>query len=211
MINSSKVESFWLLPDRQQIGTIFTIKNGDKIDISQVISLKDLPLCFVLGIPEELLRGKITENFIYAQFVRLNSFSIFACSIVVGRDVSGRRVFLTNIKKVDKNYEDLRGLLSFEDSELVQLDGDIIRGVSILKNTISTQKNILKMLDAIKCNKQYKTYSSEELKSAVYLPDWMPLKYPKIHNLKSIVKKKRAVYFLIVSIIIYIILTYFIK
>src|SRR5690606_41421499 len=96
-----------LLPDFYQSGEINVWGDGMSlpmpVSVCKDIPLRELPDCFVLGIPESLLRANIEQDFVYAQYVRLDyKRSVLSFSIRGGNDKSGRTVVLTILQLLDE-------------------------------------------------------------------------------------------------------------
>lgn len=171
------MRSIWLLPDRDQTGSIQAVENEQTYNLHEVISLKELPPELVLGIPEEIYRSKSGEFFLFAQFVFLGSGSrVFCLSAPAGRDISGRIVSISNIQFLEEGEEP--NLKFLAPKTLPNEDKKIINTINSgqKENNLDLFGAVNKMLAAVKQAKNARSFSSETLILARNKPDWMPQK-----------------------------------
>lgn len=180
-----------LLPDFEQSGAVKAW--GDdmssfpmSVSACKDIPLRELPGCFVLGIPESLLRTNVEQNFVYAKYVRLNSKkSILSFSIRGGSDKSGRTVVLTMLQFLAEG-ESLKyppeapsGLpASIEGKKSIEDRIDAM--IRSLKSDSSV--NIKNMISAVTEYPKLQSFASEYTDSLVQQPQWTPRK-KKEYNL----------------------------
>lgn len=171
------MRSIWLLPDRDQTGRIQAVEDERTYSLHELISLKELPPAFVLGIPEEIYRSKSGEFFLFAQFVFLASGSrVFCLSAPAGRDISGRMVSISNLQFLEEGEEPSLKFLA--PKILPNEDKKIINTISLgqKENNLELFGAVNKMLEAVKQAKNARSFSSEALILARNKPDWMPQK-----------------------------------
>ncbi|HHQ6722808.1 TPA: hypothetical protein ACSTNG_002582 [Serratia fonticola] len=167
----------WLLPDRKQSGCISALEDGITYNLHELIDLSALPPELILGIPEELFRTKIELNFLFGQFMILNSGErIFCISAPAGRDISGRIVSISNLQILGRKEEpnlNFSAPLNTSDE-----DGEIIRDVFVKKSNDSLKKlePINRMLKAVILVKKARSFASETLTVSSNKPGWMPQK-----------------------------------
>jgi len=200
------MRSIWLLPDRDQTGRIQAVEDESIYSLHELISLKELPPAFVLGIPEEIYRSKSGEFFLFAQFIFLASGSrVFCLSAPAGRDISGRIVSMSNLQFLEEGEEpNLKFLapkiLPNEDKKIINT---IFSGQK--ENNLELFGAVNKMLEAVKQARNARSFSSEPLILARNKPDWMPQK--KRLELSEIEYKK--VIWLIFLFILFTVVFYF--
>lgn len=171
------MRSIWLLPDRDQTGRIQAVEDECTYSLHELISLKELPPAFILGIPEEIYRSKSGEFFLFAQFVFLTSGSrVFCLSAPAGRDISGRIVSISNLQFLEEGEEP--NLKFFAPTIISSEDKRIINKISAgqKENNLELFGTVNKMLEAVKQAKKARSFSSETLILARNRPDWMPQK-----------------------------------
>lgn len=171
------MRSIWLLPDRSQTGRIQAVEDENTSSLHELISLKELPPEFVLGIPEEIYRSKPGELLLFAQFAFLASGSrIFCLSAPAGRDISGRIVSISNLQFLGEGEEP--NLTPAPPKNLPNEDRKIINQIysGRKENNSDLYESVNKMLVAVKQVKNARSFSSETLTLARNKPDWMPQK-----------------------------------
>jgi hypothetical protein len=169
------MRSLWILPDRAQSGDLL-IQEGDEVKrLTEVIQLATLPPSLTLGIPEEILRRNAYEDFVYAQYVKLeDSSSIFCVSLNCGTDRTQRTVTLTNLQ-----------ILEFGESPvypppLIEHDDPLVmNSLNKLRIPFAAQGNVAAtkvqvMLAAVENERWNKSFGSERLVTTTNKPDWMP-------------------------------------
>jgi hypothetical protein len=173
-----------LLPDFYQSGEIHAWSDGMSapvpVSACKDIPLRELPDCFVLGIPESLLRANIERDFVYAQYVRLGSKrSVLSFSIRGGKDKSGRTVVLTIFQLLDEgeplifppevpsNLPDSIG----EKKAIENRIGAMMR--SLQSDSLS---NIKEMISAVEKYPKLGSFASEHVDSLAHRPQWRPNK-----------------------------------
>ncbi|WP_139220704.1 hypothetical protein [Ectopseudomonas composti] len=166
------MRSLWLLPDTEQSGVIQALEGADIGPVHERIDLNLLPPCFVLGIPESVLRENPSDKFAYAQYARLaDGMSVFACSMRSGRDRGGRTVMLTNLQYLDGSENAI-----FPPELNCNAGAEIFGYMSNFESMDDgSKRNIELMLKAVRLGARASTFSSEKLLKAVNKPDWMPL------------------------------------
>lgn len=173
-----------LLPDFYQSGEIHAWGDGMSapvpVSLCKDIPLRELPDCFVLGIPESLLRANTEQDFVYAQYVRLDSKrSVLSYSIRGGIDKTGRTVVLTILQLLDEgepltfppeapsNLPDLT-------NERNAIEGRIGSMMNSLRSDSSS--NIKDMISAVEKFPKFRSFASEYVKSLAQKPQWTPNK-----------------------------------
>ncbi|MBN3183032.1 hypothetical protein H5A18_14105 [Pectobacterium brasiliense] len=171
------MRSIWLLPDRKQTGCVSALENGITHNLHELIDLSILPPELILGIPEELFRTKLEQDFLFGQFVILTSGErIFCISAPAGRDISGRIVSISNLQILGRKEE---ASLNFSvPSNTSEEDVKIINEVFVNKKNDSFKKfeSINLMLDAVMAVKRARSFASETLIQSSNKPEWMPQK-----------------------------------
>lgn len=192
------MRNLWILPDRNQDGMSPTLENEHIHPISEIVKLQDFPPELVLGIPEEILRANSENLFIYGQFAKLaTGGTAFCLSIPAGKDISGRKVFISN----------LQILASGEHPEVppsppANTPRQEREWVDQLVNGApSLYAPIRSMLRATTINMHAKTFSSELLFTTRYKPDWMPKKKDAASNKAIIIAALIAVILIAATII----------
>lgn len=178
------MKCFLLLPDFYQSGEIHAWSDGMSapvpVSVCKDIPLKELPDCFVLGIPESLLRANIEQDFVYAQYVRLGSKrSVLSFSIRGGNDKSGRTVVLTIVQLLDEGEP-----LTFS-PEIPSNLPDSIDEKNTVENRIGAMmrslqsgslSNIKDMFSAVRKYPKLRSFASEHVDSLAHRPQWTPNK-----------------------------------
>lgn len=173
-----------LLPDYNQSGEILVWNNGmsvpTPISICKDIPLRELPNCFVLGVPESLLRDNTDQDFVYAQYVRIDSQKkILSFSIRGGSDKSGRTVILTVLQFLNESDS-----LIFPPQVPLKL-ADSISEKNLIESRIESMmrslqsdspSNIKDMISAIEKYPRFRSFASEYVDSLVEKPQWTPNK-----------------------------------
>lgn len=173
-----------LLPDFYQSGEINVWGDGMSlpmpVSVCKDIPLRELPDCFVLGIPESLLRANIEQDFVYAQYVRLDSKrSVLSFSIRGGNDKSGRTVVLTILQLLDEGEP-----LIFPPETPSSLP-DSIGEKNTIENRIGAMmkslqsdslSNIKDMISAVEKYPKLRSFASEHVDSLAQKPQWTPNK-----------------------------------
>lgn len=169
------MRNLWLLADRTQRGSIQVLEEDKPInEIQNAINLEKLPLEFVIGIPEEVLRKKSGDFFLFGQYIRLRNEDIFCLSAPAGRDISNRIVVISNIQILDKKEKP-----TLEPQPPSNVKGEDKEHIEkILGCTDSEKEAVSKMLKAVDEHLGYNSFSSERLYSSKYKHQWMPKKKP---------------------------------
>lgn len=179
----------WLLPDFDQSGVIKAW--GDdmssfpmSVSACKDIPLRELPDCFVLGIPESLLRGNVEQDFVYAQYVRLNSKKSILCfSIRGGSDKSGRTVVLTMLQFLAEGESLVFPPEAPSDLPTSIERNELIAGrIKAMIRSFNSSENIRDMISAVEKYPKIQTFASEYTDSLVQQPQWTPRK-KKEYNL----------------------------
>lgn len=193
------MRNLWLLADRTQRGSIQVLEEDKPInEIQNAINLEKLPLEFVIGIPEEVLRKKSGNFFLFGQYIRLKNEDIFCLSAPAGRDISNRIVVISNIQILDKKEKP-----TLEPQPPSNVKGEDKEHIEkILGCTDSEKEAVSKMLKAVDEHIGRHSFSSEKLYSSKYKHQWMPRQW--------IPKKKPIKYYKLLLIIIFIIFIIFI-
>jgi len=172
------MSSCWLLPDTRQSGEIRAFRDGAYVTLEEGldISLRDLPACFALGVPESILEANTNPEFVYAQYARLASgVDLFACSTRAGNDVAGRTVVLTYLQRVNRG-----GVVSVLAESLPDTTPALYAAMSRLVEclspaALSRRVNVQTMLHAAR-HDRYSTYASESGDRVLNRPEWTPKK-----------------------------------
>ncbi len=176
------MKCFLLLPDFYQSGEINVWGDGMSLPVPvstcKDIPLRELPSCFVLGIPESLLRANAQQDFVYAQYVRLNSRrSVLSFSIRGGNDKSGRTVVLTILQLLDKDEslifppEAPRSLPDSIDKKMIIENRILDMRRSLQSDSYS---NIKDMILAVDKYPKIRSFASERADSLAQSPQWVP-------------------------------------
>lgn len=175
-----------LIPDFDQSGEV-KAWCSEALSLVSISSCKDIPLrelpdCFVLGIPESLLRANTEQDFIYAQYARLKSKrSVLSFSIRGGHDRSGRTVVLTvlqllsegeSLKFPPEEPESLPKSIGEDERKLI--DDRIKAMMQSFQGNSSA--NVKEMILAVKQNPRIRSFASESTDSLVQKPQWTPRK-----------------------------------
>ncbi|WP_283627360.1 hypothetical protein [Shewanella baltica] len=173
-----------LLPDFYQSGEINAWSGGMSapvpVSVCKDIPLRELPDCFVLGIPESLLRVNIEKDFVYAQYVRLDSKrSVLSFSIRGGNDKTGRTVVLTILQLLDEGEQlmfppEVPSNLPDSISERNAIEDRIGSMLNSLQSDSSS--NIKDMISAVKKYPKLRSFASEHVDSLAQKPQWTPNK-----------------------------------
>lgn len=175
-----------LLPDFNQSGEIRVWGDGMStpmpVSLCEDIPLRELPDCFVLGIPESLLRAHVEQDFVYAQYARLASKkNVLSYSIRGGNDKSGRTIVLTifqllndaeKLKFPPEAPQDLP--LSISEDERHSI-GDRIEAMMKSLKSDSTM-NIKNMISAVEQFPKFRSFASEYSYLLAKSPQWTPRK-----------------------------------
>lgn len=178
------MKSVLLLPDFHQSGEIKLWGDGmtAPIPVSTCTEFRviDLPDCFVLGIPESLLRANIGQDFIYAQYARLkNKQCILSFSIRCGQDKSGRTVVLSLLQLLAPGQsftfppESIPSLPQSIDKR-TEVQDKAEEMVKLLRS--DAQSNIKDMIRAVQQYQKIQSFASEYTDSLAQKPQWTPLK-----------------------------------
>ncbi|WP_133154944.1 hypothetical protein [Billgrantia endophytica] len=173
-----------LLPDFYQSGEINAWGNGMSlpvpVSVCKDIPLRELPDCFVLGVPESLLRANVEQDFVYAQYVRLSSKrSVLSFSIRGGGDKSGRTVVLTILQLLDEGESlifppEVPPSLPDSIGEKNAIEGRIEAMMRSLQSDSSS--NIKDMILAVAKHPKLRSFASEYADSLAQRPQWTPSK-----------------------------------
>lgn len=80
------MKTSWILPDREQSGTMLLDQSGNVEPLHRVLQLHKLPRAFTLGIPEELFIANRDRPVLYLQFARVHDGEgLFAASLEAGK------------------------------------------------------------------------------------------------------------------------------
>lgn len=166
------MRNVWLLADRAQSGQITAIEGSTVSTISELLPLSDLPPELVLGVPEELSRGKAGQFFVFGQYAHLPSGShVFCLSAPTGEDIAGRTVFTTNLQILSTGER--------PDLPPVTCNGIPPAEQAWVNRIVTGDEEIYapvqQMLEAVE-GQRARSYSSERLVSAHFKPEWMPSK-----------------------------------
>jgi len=195
-----------LLPDFYQSGEIKAwgedMSLPVPVSICKDIPLRELPDSFVLGIPESLLRANVEQDFVYAQYARLNSKrSILSFSIRGGSDKSGRTVVLTILQLLGEGESltfppeaPLSLPLSIDKKN--EIEGRIEAMIRRLQSESS--ENIKNMILAVEKYPKLRTFASEDTDSLARKPQWTPRKKKEFRSVVGILIS----FFLLVLLII---------
>lgn len=167
----------WILPDREQTGTMLLEHNGSVEPLHIVLNLHLLPRAFILGIPEELFLANRNQPVFFLQYAQLgDGVGMFAASLEAGKDIGGRAVVLT---------------LLIEKCEPEMLKHQIINDIKISTKEVLFAKDLLSelmkqfskrtspinsLLQAIKQYPERQTFASEVLMRSANRPEWMKKK-----------------------------------
>lgn len=173
-----------LLPDFHQSGEIRLWGDGMNVPIPvstcKDFRLIDLPDCFVLGIPESLLRANVGQDFIYAQYARLkNKQCILSFSIRCGQDKSGRTVVLSLLQLFAPGQsfafppESIPSLPQWVDKR-TEVQNKVEEMMKLLRS--DAQSNIKDMIRAVRQYPKIQSFASEYTDSLAQKPQWTPLK-----------------------------------
>lgn len=178
------MKSFLLLPDYYQSGEINVWGDGMSlpvpVSICKDIPLRELPDCFILGIPESLLRAHVEQDFVFAQYARLNSKqSMLSFSIRGGLDKSGRTVVLTTLQLMMEGESltfppEAPPSLPFSIGEKNEIEGRAEAMIKLLQS--DPPQNIKNMILAVKKHPKLRSFASEDSDSLAQKPQWTPLK-----------------------------------
>jgi len=173
----------WILPDREQTGTMLLEHGGSIESLHIMLNLHILPRAFILGIPEELFLANRSQPVFFLQYARLgDGLGMFAASLEAGKDVGGRTVVLT---------------LLIEQCEPAMLKSEIITEIEIPTSEVRCANNLLSeltkqfsertsplnsLLQAIEQFPERQTFASEVLRRSANRPDWMK---KKRHGIES--------------------------
>lgn len=173
-----------LLPDFYQSGEINVWGDGMSlpmpVSVCKDIPLRELPDCFVLGIPESLLRANIEQDFVYAQYVRLGSKrSVLSFSIRGGNDKSGRTVVLTILQLLDEGEPLIfppkaPSILPDSIGEKDTIENRI--GAMMRSLQSDSLSNIKDMISAVEKYPKLRSFASEHVASLTQKPQWTPNK-----------------------------------
>jgi hypothetical protein len=173
-----------LLPDFYQSGEINVWGDGMSlpmpVSIYKDIPLRELPDCFILGIPESLLRANVEQDFVYAQYARLNSKqSILSFSIRGGHDKSGRTVVLTILQLLGEGESltfppESPLSLPFSIDKRNEIEGRAEAMIKLLQS--DPPANIKNMILAVGQYPKLQSFASEDTDSLAQRPQWTPHK-----------------------------------
>lgn len=173
-----------LLPDFYQSGEINAWSDGMSapvpVSVCKDIPLRELPDCFVLGIPESLLRVNFEQDFVYAQYVRLDSKrSVLSFSIRGGNDKTGRTVVLTILQLLDEGEPlifppEVPSNLPDSISERNAIEDRIGSMMNSLQS--ASAANIKDMISAVEKYPKLRSFASEHVDSLAQKPQWAPNK-----------------------------------
>lgn len=173
-----------LLPDFYQSGEIHAWSDGMlapvPVSVCKDIPLRELPDCFVLGIPESLLRANIEQDFVYAQYARLNSKqSILSFSIRGGHDKSGRIIVLTILQLLGEGESltfppEAPPSLPFSIDKKNEIEGRAEVMIRLLQS--EPPANIKNMILAVEQYPKLRSFASEDADSLAQRPQWTPRK-----------------------------------
>lgn len=173
------MKNFWLLPDVDQSGEIKVLRNGTVTTLrnDSEFPLRQLPNSFILGIPESVLRENPDEDFIFAQYAKLDKKNnIFACSIRANKDISGRTVFLTNIKITSSNEHIITSLEIDDGIDDKSVLGRMRDTSNIFEKKLNESGSNIQLMFTEINNPRYKTFASEDLPMVANKPQWTPKK-----------------------------------
>lgn len=171
------MRNIWLLPDYQQVGTIYAVEGNSEKPFHDMVDLTMLPSALVLGIPEEILAKNMEDDFVFGQFCRTAfGTDFFSCSIRAGKDKTGRSVTLTNLQILDVN----------EKPEIPPIQNDKVHDeaavaahklvAALTRQSSRAGLSIIEMLEAVKMKRDISSFSSERLYCSANPPGWMPKK-----------------------------------
>ena len=171
------MRNLWLLPDEGQSGTILALEGTKIVPLHKAVELAMLPPSFTLGIPEEALIANQNNDFVFAQFARIQNYnSLFSCSIRAGQDKSGRSVVLTNFQILESGEDPSIPPLCNNLNTSPSVGGAMEKLISIISNEGDSTQKVKAMLDAVRRNPHLKSFSSERLSKCANKPAWMPQK-----------------------------------
>lgn len=168
------MNSFWLIPDYSQSGTVVCVLNGAVSPLHKALPLAAIPPELILGIPEELLIQYPDQDFVFTQFCRgRNGESYFACSIRAGVDVSGRTVTLTNLQclapgETPATPPPVDAALQGEAESAMR------RLVYLLAHPTPQRDKMHAMLEALEALPRFTSFASDTLRKSAHRPQWMP-------------------------------------
>mgnify|MGYP001061429946 FL=1 len=165
------MRNLWLLPDFEQSGVVKALEGKQTNPIHEVIDLGTLPNSFVLGIPESVLRENQDENFVYAQYSKLNNgTALFSCSKRAGNDKTGRTVVITNLQILTRNETPIFP----PEANPYAPPADASSMASFYHADDFHSANVKLMLEAVKARRFINSFASEQMPNSVNKPQWVP-------------------------------------
>jgi hypothetical protein len=172
------MKTSWILPDRQQTGTMLLDQSGCVEPIHTALELHKLPRAFTLGLPEELFLATRDRPVFFSQFARLgDGENLFAASLEAGKDVGGRAVVLTLL--VQLHGQEMVQAESVADFKIPALEIDCDRSLllELTEQFNERASSLNSLLTAVKDFPERRTFASEALRRSANRPEWMKKSY----------------------------------
>lgn len=166
------MRDIWLLPDREQTGTIQVFESGELKPLHEAVELSLLPMSFVLGIPEAVLRENPSEGFVFSQYSRLSdNRAVFAVSKRAGLDQSGRSVVLTNLQWLEPEEHPV-----LPKGQTLEIFDKLRKSKEIIEFALDDNalENVRAMLYAVDSRPSIRSYASESMARSANRPEWSP-------------------------------------
>lgn len=182
-MRSREPKSLWVLPHRKQSEESHVLVDGRKRRLEDALDVKQLPKGLVLGIPEEAIskHGK-DSGLVFAQLFRQPDLSraVLSVSVVCGKDISDRIVFLTLLR-----FYPIDECPLLEIPREPELPAEESKSAEMLRYRMHGVKDkwilgIRDLIDAYRRHPRYLSFSNVELVDAHFKPDWTPQKKTKL-------------------------------